>query len=323
MGRRCLLLILIGILLSSGCGRGQESQIDHVKDKVKIGIMLSDVGLGDQSFSDSAFKGLVRARDELGILFDYREIKDTKTYEKGLTELVKQGNDVIVGLGFMVQEDLEKVAKKYPKQQFVLIDAVSNLQNVSSITFKADQGSYLAGVVAALTTKSNVLGFIGGDDVPTIQQFSEGFQKGAKAVKPNITIIEKYAGNFGDDKLGSQITKQMIAQKADVIYAAAGFTGVGMLKEAQKEKVLAIGVDTDQYFYAEKAVVTSMLKHVDVALFEIAAQLTKKGVVTKKQQELGIDENGVGLAPIRVVSLTKEQEDRLKKEKEKLTNGNY
>ncbi|WP_146551645.1 BMP family protein [Rummeliibacillus sp. SL167] len=323
MGRRCLLLILIGILLSSGCGRGQESQIDHVKDKMKIGIMLSDVGLGDQSFSDSAFKGLVRARDELGILFDYREIKDTKTYEKGLTELVKQGNDVIVGLGFMVQEDLEKVAKKYPKQQFVLIDAVSNLQNVSSITFKADQGSYLAGVVAALTTKSNVLGFIGGDDVPTIQQFSEGFQKGAKVVKPNITIIEKYAGNFGDDKLGSQITKQMIAQKADVIYAAAGFTGVGMLKEAQKEKVLAIGVDTDQYFYAEKAVVTSMLKHVDVALFEIAAQLTKKGVVTKKQQELGIDENGVGLAPIRVVSLTKEQEDRLKKEKEKLTNGNY
>ncbi|PAQ13152.1 BMP family ABC transporter substrate-binding protein [Bacillaceae bacterium SAOS 7] len=319
MGRKCALLMLMCLLILSGCGK--EQSIDRVKDKVKIGIMLSDVGLGDQSYSDSAFSGLVHARDELGILFDYREVKDTETYEKGLIELVEQGNDVVVGLGFMIQEDLEKVAKKYPEQRFVLVDAVSELENVTSITFKADQGSYLAGVVAALTTKSNVLGFIGGADVPVIRQFSEGFKKGARAVKPDITIIEKYAGSFGDDKLGSQLAKQMIAQKVDVVYAAAGFTGVGALKEAQRAKVLAIGVDTDQYFYAEKAVVTSMLKNVDVAMFEIATQLMEAGEVTEKQLELGLAENGVGLAPIRIISLTKAQEDRLKQEKEKIANG--
>ncbi|WP_100403550.1 BMP family lipoprotein [Bacillus sp. FJAT-42315] len=319
MGRKCALLMLICLLILSGCGK--EQSIDRVKDKVKIGIMLSDVGLGDQSYSDSAFSGLVHARDKLGILFDYREVKDTETYEKGLIELVEQGNDVVVGLGFMIQEDLEKVAKKYPEQRFVLVDAVSELENVTSITFKADQGSYLAGVVAALTTKSNVLGFIGGADVPVIRQFSEGFKKGARAVKPDITIIEKYAGSFGDDKLGSQLAKQMIAQKVDVVYAAAGFTGVGALKEAQRSKVLAIGVDTDQYFYAEKAVVTSMLKNVDVAMFEIATQLMEAGEVTEKQLELGLAENGVGLAPIRIISLTKAQEDRLKQEKEKIANG--
>ncbi|MGG6432505.1 BMP family lipoprotein [Anoxybacillus sp. D401a] len=312
------LMMAFVLLLAAGCSQTSSFQ---PKERVKIGIMLSDVGLGDQSFSDSAFTGLMKARDELGIFFDYRELKETETYEKGLTELVEEGNDLVIGLGFMVQQDLEKVAKKYPKQQFILIDAVSDLPNITSITFKEDEGSFLAGVVAGMLTKTNNVGFVGGADVPLIRKFANGFTKGVKAVRPEANVQEVYAGNFGDDKLGAQIAKQMIADGADVLYAAAGFTGVGVLREAEMNGKYAIGVDSDQYFYAEKAVVTSMLKNVDVALYTVIKQYVEKKDVPKGTVELGLKENGVDLAPIRVVAFSPEQQETLEKWKEQATNG--
>ncbi|MBW7650637.1 BMP family protein [Anoxybacillus sp. ST4] len=312
------LMMAFVLLLAAGCSQTSSFQ---PKERVKIGIMLSDVGLGDQSFSDSAFKGLMKARDELGIFFDYRELKETGTYEKGLTELVEAGNDLVIGLGFMVQQDLEKVAKTYPKQQFILIDAVSDLPNITSITFKEDEGSFLAGVVAGMLTKTNNVGFVGGADVPLIRKFANGFIKGVKAVRPEANVQEVYAGNFGDDKLGAKIAKQMIANGADVLYAAAGFTGVGVLREAEMNGKYAIGVDSDQYFYAEKAVVTSMLKNVDVALYTVIKQYVGKKDVPKGTVELGLKENGVDLAPIRVVTFSPEQQATLEKWKEQAANG--
>ncbi|UFT98162.1 BMP family ABC transporter substrate-binding protein [Radiobacillus kanasensis] len=306
----CILMITF-ILVLTGCANEQaESKMD---DKVKIGVMLSDVGLGDQSFSDSAFQGLIKARNELNIVFDYRELSETETYEKGLEELVKNDNDVIIGLGYMVQEDLEKVAKKYPKKQFVIIDSVSELKNVTSITFKSDQGSYLAGVVAALTSKSNTIGFIGGEDVPLINAFADGFTEGAKSINPSINVLVEYAGTYGDDKLGGSIAQDMIAKKADVLFAAAGFTGVGVLKQAQTQGIYAIGVDSDQYFYAEKAVITSVLKKIDVAVFQLASDLVKDGKVPDGHIEFGIQDEGVGLAPLRVVQYSEEQLEQIEK----------
>lgn len=311
------MLGFIFIFMIAGCS--QEEAASKVDEKVKVGIMLSDVGLGDQSFSDSAFNGLIKARDELGIRFDYRELKDSGTYEKGLTELVEEDHDIIVGLGYMVQEELEKVAQKYPDQQFVLIDAISELKNVTSITFKEDQGSYLVGVVAALTTQTNKIGFIGGDDVPLINKFEEGFIEGATSINPSIQVDVTYAGDFGNDQLGAKLAREMIHNDVDVLYAAAGFTGVGMLKEAQANKVLAIGVDSDQYFYAEKAVVTSMLKNVDVAMYQLAEQLIKNRKVQSGHIELGIEDDGIGLAPLRVFPFSKEQQDIIEEWKTKLS----
>lgn len=313
------ILGLVFIFILASCS--QEEAKSKVDEKVKIGIMLSDVGLGDQSFSDSAFNGLIKAREELGIRFDYRELKESETYEKGLTELVEADHDIVVGLGFMVQKDLEKVAQKYPEQQFILIDAVSELKNVTSITFKEDEGSFLAGVVAALTTKTNKLGFIGGDDVPLINKFEKGFIDGAKSINPTIKVDVAYAGDFGNDQLGAQLARKMINNQVDVLYAAAGFTGVGMLKEAQANKVLAIGVDSDQYFYAEKAIVTSMLKNVDVAIYQLAEQLIKDGQVQAGHIELGIEDSGIGLAPLRVIPFSEEQQDTIEEWKEKLSSG--
>ncbi|MBS2770524.1 BMP family ABC transporter substrate-binding protein [Anoxybacillus rupiensis] len=315
---RLIIVMMVVVCLFSGCS-AQETAT--TKERVKVGIMLSDVGLGDQSFSDSAFNGLMKARNELGIVFDYRELQDTKTYEQGLKELVEEGNDIVIGLGFMVQEDLEKVAKQYPKQHFILVDAVSNLKNVTSITFKEDEGSFLAGVVAALATKTNQVGFIGGDDVPLIHKFADGFEKGVHALKPSASVSVVYAGDFGNDQLGAELAGEMFKGGCDVVYTAAGFTGVGVLKEAEAQGKYAIGVDSDQYFYAEKAVVTSMVKNVDVALFTILQQYVQKGEMPQGTVQLGLKENGVGLAPIRVMAWSEPQQKLIEQWKQKIENG--
>lgn len=313
MNMLLILFLLIGTL--AGCANSELK----AKERVKIGIMLSDVGLGDQSFSDAAFAGLVKARDELDILFDYRELQTVGSYEKGFTELVEEGNDLVIGLGFMVLEDLEKVAKKYPEQQFILVDSVSELDNITSITFKEEQGSFLAGAVAGMASKSNIVGFVGGADVPLIHKFKVGFEQGVKAVNPEAEVKVSYANDFGNAELGGKIASGMIDEGADVLYAAAGFTGVGVLKEAQSKKKFAIGVDSDQYFFAEKAIITSMLKNVDVALYETVKEFQGENKLKAKQIELGINEKGVGLAPIRVIKLTSEQEKSLEDLKAKLS----
>ncbi|MBS8266080.1 BMP family ABC transporter substrate-binding protein [Mesobacillus boroniphilus] len=308
-----ILFLLVGSL--AGCANSELK----AKERVKIGIMLSDVGLGDQSFSDAAFAGLAKARDELDILFDYRELQAVGTYEKGFTELVEEGNDIVIGLGFMVIEDLEKVAKKYPEQQFILVDSVSELANIRSITFKEEQGSFLAGALAGMASKSNIVGFVGGADVPLIHKFKAGFEQGVKVVNPEAEVKVVYANDFGNTELGGKIASEMIDEGADVLYAAAGFTGVGVLKEAQSKKKFAIGVDSDQYFFAEKAIITSMLKNVDVALYETIKEFKVEKSLKAKQIELGINEKGVGLAPIRVIKLTPEQEKSLEELEAKLS----
>lgn len=311
-----LLLLCMLTLFLSGCMSETGQEVEE--ETVKIGIMLSDVGLGDQSFSDSAFKGLETARDQLGIVFDYRELAETGTYEDGLRELVAEDNDLIIGLGFMIKEELEKVAKEHPEQRFLLVDEVSDVENIVSLTFKEDEGSFLAGVVAGLKSETGVVGFVGGADVPLIQKFEKGFTEGVKEVNPSAVVLTEYAGDFGNDKLGASITKDMIENfNADIIYTAAGFTGVGALQEAQKQGVYAIGVDSDQFFLAEEAVITSMLKNIDVAMLTVSTLLVEQGQISE-DIVMGLNENGVGLAPIRITSLDANEEKTLNELIEKL-----
>ncbi len=296
------LLFLLFILSACSNSTTSESELDN--KKLQVGIMLSDAGLGDQSFSDLGFAGLEKARDELNIEFDYLEIKDTKTYEAGLEELVIQENDLIIGLGFSMQEAVEEIASKYPDSTFLLIDAKSDLPNVFNVTFKEEEASYLLGAIAGMKTESNVVGFVGGANVPLIQKFETGFIEGVKSVNAEATIISTYAENFGDDKLGATIAKEMISQSADYIYPAAGFTGVGVIQEAQKSSIYSFGVDSDQFYLAEQAVVSSMLKKVDVAIFNAVKSLAENGELSNKEVVLGLKENGVDIAPIRVIELS-------------------
>ncbi|SFD40233.1 nucleoside-binding protein [Bacillus sp. OV194] len=315
-----LFVILAALLINSGCSM-EKAQSAAAKKRVKIGIMLSDAGLGDQSFSDAGFAGLEKARDEQDIVFNYRELATSKSYEAGIESLVKEGNDLVIGLGFSMQKDLEKVAQRYPKQKFLLIDSQSKLSNVYSITFKEEEGSYLVGAIAGMKTKSNVAGFIGGVDVPLIRKFEKGFIQGMKALNPKAKVISEFAGTFDDDKLGEKIAKKMIAKEADYIYPPAGFTGVGALLEAQKAGVYALGVDTDQYYLAEKAIATSILKKVDVAIYQAAKQMAKTGHLKEKDSVLGIKEGGIDIAPIRVIHLNAKQQAKLNELKEGISQG--
>ena len=298
------LSVLFLLFILSACSNSTTSESELDNKKLQVGIMLSDAGLGDQSFSDLGFAGLEKARDELNIEFDYLEIKDTKTYEAGLEELVIQENDLIIGLGFSMQEAVEEIASKYPDSTFLLIDAKSDLPNVFNVTFKEEEASYLLGAIAGMKTESNVVGFVGGANVPLIQKFETGFIEGVKSVNAEATIISTYAENFGDDKLGATIAKEMISQSADYIYPAAGFTGVGVIQEAQKSSIYSFGVDSDQFYLAEQAVVSSMLKKVDVAIFNAVKSLAENGELSNKEVVLGLKENGVDIAPIRVIELS-------------------
>lgn len=313
------LLVCMSALLLAGCT--QQTQ-QYEEDRISVGIMLSDNGLGDQSFSDTGFQGAIKARDELGIVFDYKEIAETETYEKGFEELVHEHHDLIIGLGFSVQEDLEKVAKKYPNQPFVLVDSSSTLENIVNLNFKEEEGSYLAGILAGLKTKTNKIGFIGGFDNDLINKFAAGFTSGVRSVNPAAQVDIQYANDFGDDQLGATMAKEMIDHQADVLYAAAGFTGFGVLKQAEQSGVLAIGVDTDQYFVAEKAVMSSVVKRIDVAIYDTVKEYIKGEKLAHKDYVMGLNEQGIDLAPIRVVELTKEEQQIIDQAKEEIISGN-
>ncbi|MCA0972817.1 BMP family ABC transporter substrate-binding protein [Halobacillus litoralis] len=302
-----LALSLIPFILL-GCA--QQSGHTQTKENVSAGLLVTDSGLGDDSFSDSAFQGLERARDELGITFDYREPSNGQ-YKKRMEELIQQEHDVIIGLGFNAQSTVEDLAAKYPEQDFVLIDAVSKLENVTSITFKEDEGSFLIGLLAGMKTTSDVVGYIGGEKIPVTERFESGFKEGVATANPEAEVLVTYANTFNDDQKGQSITRKMVNQGADNIFHAAGFTGIGALKEAQAQQIFAYGVDSDQFFVAEEAVVTSMLKNVNVALFNVMTQVAEGTPLNGQHLELGIEEDGVGLAPIRLITLTSQEQKML------------
>lgn len=306
------------VVILSACS---ESSEEGTKERVKVGVMLSDAGLGDQSFSDIAFEGLEKARDELDITFDYRELETSGTYKQGLEELIAEGQDLIIGIGFAVQEDLEAIATANPDQQFLLIDAESDLPNIHNVTFKDDEGSFLIGALAAMKSNSNVIGFIGGVKNPVIERIERGFLAGAKQINPDIKVISVYAGDFGNEQLGASITRDMVEQGADFIYPAAGFTGVGAILAAQQAGVYAFGVDSDQFFIAEDTIVSSMLKRVDTAVYQAIDEVVETGTVSEKDIVLGLKENGVSLAPIRVVSLTAQEQKQIDELQQKLADG--
>lgn len=316
--KKWTILSLLFLLVLSACSSTATNTSE--KEYTKIGILLSDTGLGDESFNDSAFRGLEQARDELGILFTYEEAPNGN-FEEALEELVNQENDLVIGLGFTAQEPLEAIATKYPSQQFVLIDSVSSLENVTSITFKEHEGSFLVGMIAAMVSNTSSFGFIGGVDAPVVHKFELGFQEGVKHVLPDATIVTEYAGDFGNADLGRSIAEKQIAEGAGFIYPAAGYTGVGALQASQAKQVFSGGVDSDQFFVAEKAVVTSMLKNIDVAVYDLAKELVEKGSISESSYELGLADGGVGLAPIRIKSLTPEQQAMYDEAVEKIKSG--
>lgn len=268
---------------------------------IQVGIVLSTGGLGDKSFNDSAYRGLVKAQKELGIEYKYVEPASPAEDEQYLREFADAGYDLIVATGFQMRDAAEAVAKDYPELKFAIIDDVIDLPNVSSLNFAEIEGSFLVGAMAGMVSETGTISFVGGMDVPLIRRFQKGYEEGAKYINPNIKVINSYVGGlnpFNDPVKGKEITLSHVKQGSDVIYHAAAGSGAGVFSAAQENKVFAIGVDSDQDDVVPGTVLTSMVKNVDIAVFDTIKDVMndsfKPGV-----QKFDVSNGGVGATDFR------------------------
>lgn len=252
-------------------------------------------GKFDKSFNESAYNGAEAWKVATGSNYREIELQSQAQREQAIRRLAQAGNNPVVMAGFSFGAALNSVAPEFPDTKFVIIDSVVDHPNVRSIIFKEHEGSYLVGYLAALTTQSNVIGFVGGMDIPLIRRFACGYVQGAKAANPEIEVIQNMTGNepsaWNDPIKGGEITKAQISAGADVVYHAAGGTGTGVLQAAADAGILGIGVDANQNYLHPGSVLTSMIKRVDLVVEEsfAAGPDIETGVVV-----YGLAEDGVG-----------------------------
>jgi basic membrane protein A len=350
---------LFSLLLVSACKKQEEAKPEAAPAKpagtaapaaaapkekaLKVGLVTDVGGRGDQSFNDSALRGLelwgagkkmeggaykdaspeelketlqqdlaTRGITPMGVTPVVLQSKVAEDYEPNLQLLVDQGVDLAIGVGFMLENAVETVAKRNPDAKFLLIDSplvsaegqVYTLPNVRSVTFREEQGSFLVGALAGLATKNNKVGFVGGMEVPLIKKFEAGFRAGVATTNPKATVLVNYTGSFDNVAAGKQVGQDLVTKGADIVYHAAGSDGMGVIhavKEARAagKQVYVIGVDSDQSHLAPEAMLTSMLKRVDLAVYEALRDLSQ-GKLQGGDVSLGLKEGGVSYAPVRV-----------------------
>lgn len=338
------LSVVLLALVCSACKKAEGPATPGAPPAAKsrsVGLVTDVGGRGDQSFNDSALRGLelwaanaqyvggryevVSAASRAALLPEalaatltplaikplVMQSKAQEDYQPNLQLLVDQGADLVIGTGFMLENAVEAVAKQNPTARFLLIDspildakgAVQALPNVRSVVFKEEEGSFLVGALAGLVAK-DTLGFVGGMEIPLIKKFEAGFRAGVKTTNPSATVLVQYTGSFDNVGAGKQVAADLLAKGALVLFHAAGSDGLGVIqavKEARAsgKSAYVIGVDSDQAHLAPEAVLTSMVKRVDLAVYLATQELTA-GTFTAGDRALGLKENGVAMAKVTV-----------------------
>jgi basic membrane protein A len=281
-----------------GCKKGGGKA-----DPNRIGLVFDVGGLGDKSFNDAAHKGLMKAKDELGVEIRYIEPGDGTDRESGVRELAAQGYGLVIGVGFMFSDDITKLAKDFPDTKFACVDY--NLppgmdkapDNLIGLRFREHEGSFLVGAVAGKVSTSKKVGFVGGMKTPLIRKFEAGYGAGVKHVCPECEVMSGYAGTepkaFTDPAKGQELALAQYGRGADIIFHASGKTGDGVFNAAKQQQKLAIGVDADQFSAMPCCVLTSMIKNVDVVVYDVIKQV-KEGAFASGVKEFGLAEGGVG-----------------------------
>jgi len=305
------LIILVAVLVAVHVAflfvRPSRAALPPSKDAVSVGIVLDVGGLGDKSFNDGAYRGATRAEKELGARIRLIEPGEGTDREAGLRLLAAEHMDLVVGVGFIFTDDITQLAKEYPNVNFAGVDYSLSTDkdgnpilpppNVAALKFKEEEGSFLVGALAALVGGSKKVGFVGGMDVPLIQKFEAGYKAGVKYVCGDCTVVVQYAGvtpeAFRNPGKGKELALNQFQQGVNVIYHASGSTGLGVFEAARQTGKYAIGVDADQYSEAPGRILTSMVKGIDVAVFDMIARVKdhtfKGGIYT-----FGLAQNGVG-----------------------------
>lgn len=316
MGFLALILILAVSLV--GCANKAAAPTAEApkaeapaKIEFKVGLVTDVGGLNDHSFNFLANKGLEQAEKELGIKKAVVESKQMTDYETNLSRFAQDKYNLVIAVGFLMHDAVLKVSKDYPDTKFMIIDSsITDRPNVASAMFKTEQCGYLVGVMAGLLEKTpgipnalgkNTVGLVGGMAIPPVNDYIAGFIQGAKSVNPEIKINLKYTNKFDDPALGKQTALSQIAGGADIVFHIAGGTGTGVIDAAKQKNVYAIGVDADQNYLAPENVLTSALKGMDVATFDIIKSV-KDNKFKSGDVFFDLSNNGVGFAtPIKVV----------------------
>jgi len=266
----------------------------------QVALIYDSGGKFDKSFNESAYNAAEKFKADTGNDYMEFEAANNAQIEQGLRKLAQRGANVIVAMGFAMADAVSAVAAEYPDTNFTIVD-VNWLQgdNLQQIVFKEHEGSFLVGMIAAMKSKTGTVGFVGGMDIPLIRKFHGGYEQGAKYVNPGINVLMNMTGTtpeaWNNPTKGAELTKAQIDKGADVIYQAAGGTGIGVLQAAADAGVYGIGVDANQNYMHPGSVLTSMLKRVDVAVYN-AFKTTMDGTYETGVFTLGLAEDGVGWA---------------------------
>lgn len=293
---RVLFALVLLCSLTLGC-IGQEDGDDE--KGIKVAIVFATGGLGDKSFNDTCYEGIKKAEKDLNIGFDYVEPTAIAEYEGFHRQYAKSGDyALIIGIGFDQADAITIVADEYPDQKFAIVDMVVDKPNVASLVFRENEGSFAVGAAAGLKTDTNKIGFVGGMDIPLIRRFLAGYKYGAEYVNPDVEVSWKYVGDWADPAKGKELALAEYDDGADIVYAAAGRSGLGAIQAADEQGLLVIGVDADQCDTVEGIPVStflcSMLKRVDVAVYETVKSVVE-GTFTGGIKSFGAAENGVGV----------------------------
>lgn len=340
MKKRRLIAILATVAVVASLFAGCAGKTEEAKNKsgetkksdIRIGLSTDEGGLNDKSFNQAANEGIERAKKEFG--FEYKALESTQkeNFVPHLQTLALDANsDLTFAIGYQMSEALAEVAKQATDKNFAIVDSAPDkkediLKNVQYLTFKEHEGSFLAGIIAAKTTKTNKIGFIGGKEGPLIGRFEAGYIAGARAVKLDIKVDVRYADSFTDANKGYELAKAEFGADCDVVFHAAGGVGLGLFKAAKEIKdggkqVWAIGVDQDQVLtitdankkpmYAD-VILTSMIKRVDTATYEAAKSVAEGKFKGGEIKVFGLKEDGVGIAPTSKGEIPEEFKDIVK-----------
>ncbi|HHY92420.1 MAG TPA: BMP family ABC transporter substrate-binding protein [Firmicutes bacterium] len=321
-----VLALVVAISLTlAGCGGGpaagdQGKAPEQGKEKkFRVAYVISG-NLGDKSFFDSGMAGMERVQKELGAEIKVIQSVNSADWEPNLESAAQDGYDVVVAAASQMHDAIQNVAPKYPKVKFVYIDDVVKGDNIASITFAQNEGSFLAGALAALMTthtelpgmnKEKIIGWVGGSDIAVLHDFLTGYEQGAKYIDPQVKVLSSFAGSFNDPAKGKELTLAQYNQGADIVMNVASGTGVGILEAAKDAGKYAIGVDSDQDGIYPGHILTSMLKRVDNAVFD-QVKLAKEGQWKAGHFEYGLQNQGVGLTDMKVMGDKIPQEVRQK-----------
>lgn len=314
---RLVVFMTLAFAILAGCGGGSDSSGGDTggggqgSSDVKPAMVTDVGGLGDQSFNDSANAGIERAKEEFSVETQVLESSAPADYQNNLTQLADNSFTPIYAIGFLMTDALTEVAPQYPDTNFAIVDSVVEADNVASLVFREQEGSYLAGVVAGLMTQESteytnpddkVVGFIGGQESDLIAKFEAGYVAGVKSVCQDCEVLTQYAGStpdaFNNPAAGKEIATQQINRNADVIYHASGATGAGLFEAASEKNIFAIGVDSDQAkLNPDAPILTSMVKRVDNAVFQTVEAAQNGEFPGGEVKEFGLEDKGISLAP--------------------------